>query len=271
MSRDSISHTFKLAGSVCIACSVVVAGAAVGWRAKQEKNKREEMQRNVLKAAYIYEEDKSIEEQFANIETHIVNLETGEFASTENGDPALDADTYKPRRAAKDNDLGMPIAAADDFGGIKRRERYAIVYLVIEDGKVVQVVLPNYGKGLWSTLYGFVSLDADLNTIKGLTYYDQKETPGLGGEVDSEEWKKQWPNKQAFDENGEVKIEVLRGPVNPTDPAREFKVDGLAGATITSRGVTNMLRYWLGKNGFRPFLDKMKASGRLAERGQTNG
>ena len=119
------------------------------------------------------------------------------------------------------------------------------------------VILPVSGMGLWSTLYGFVALDADLRTIRGLTFYEHGETPGLGGEVDNPRWKALWPGRRAFGADAEVRIEVIRGRAGPAD-VDPHRVDGLAGATMTGRGVTNMLRFWLGEHGFRPYLERLR-------------
>ncbi len=149
-----------------------------------------------------------------------------------------------------------------DLASIKRQAKFAAVYLVEEKGGIEKVILPVHGLGLWSTLYGFIALDAkDLTTIKGLVFYEHAETPGLGGEVDNPNWKALWNGKQAFDESGRVRIEVIKGSVNPGNSEARYQVDGLSGATLTARGVDNMLKYWLGENGFGPFLARLKERG----------
>ena len=102
-------------------------------------------------------------------------------------------------------------------------------------------------------LYGYLALAPDARTIVGITFYQHKETPGLGGEVDNPRWKSLWPGRLAYDERGNPAIRVKKGPAGSVeeDP---YQVDGLSGATITSRGVTNLLRFWLGDDGFGPYL-----------------
>ena len=112
-------------------------------------------------------------------------------------------------------------------------------------------------------MYGFLALDADLRTIRGFGFYEHGETPGLGGEVDNPLWKSQWQGKLAFDEAWETRITVLKGKVNPNNPNAQFQVDGLSGATITARGVRDLLKFWLGEDGFGPFLAKMRISERV--------
>jgi Na+-transporting NADH:ubiquinone oxidoreductase subunit C len=151
----------------------------------------------------------------------------------------------------------------NDFASVGRRAKYAPVFRVKREGGngIEAVILPVHGYGLWSTLYGFLALDLDLNTIRGLTFYEHGETPGLGGEVDNPRWKHLWVGKKAFDENGDLRIAVIKGQVNPSAPAAKYEVDGISGATLTSRGVSNLIRFWLGDEGFGPYLDRLRATG----------
>lgn len=254
MARDSVGHTLAVAGMLCVVCSVIVSALAVGLRDKQAANRLAEKQKNILLAAGIYNADRPVEQQFDNIESRLVDLESGEFV-----DPArIDPGTYDQRDAAGDPQLSVEID--EDIAGIKRRAKYAFVYLVKNPaGDVEQFVLPVHGKGLWSTLYGFIAVDDDIDTVNGLTFYEHKETPGLGGEVDNPKWKSQWIGKELFDEDGRLRIEVIKGTVDTNTANAEYKVDGLTGATITSRGVTNTLRYWLGEDAFGPFLDRARS------------
>ena len=125
------------------------------------------------------------------------------------------------------------------------------------DNNLEKVILPVHGYGLWSTLYGFVALESDLNTIAGLGFYEHGETPGLGGEVDNPRWKALWEGKQAYRE-GNVAISVIKGAVNPQASTAAWQVDGLSGATLTSKGVNNLVRFWLGQDGFAPFLSNLR-------------
>ena len=147
--------------------------------------------------------------------------------------------------------------------GIQRVPNQALVYRLVDNGELGLLVLPIEGKGLWSTLYGFIALDADLDTIRGITFYEHKETPGLGGEVDNPRWKALWRDRRAFGEGGErvPRIEVIRGQAGP--PAEDpYRVDGLSGATMTSRGVGRLVRFWLGEEGFAPYLDTLRKGNR---------
>jgi len=102
-----------------------------------------------------------------------------------------------------------------------------------------------------------LALAPDMNTVKSFSFYQHGETPGLGGEVDNPAWKALWPGKKIYDD-GEPKIQVIKGHVEPDTPGAKYKVDGLSGATLTGNGVTNLLHYWLGHNGYQPLLTRLK-------------
>lgn len=256
MQRDSILNTFVVATSVCVFWSVLVSAAAVGLRERQKANKIEERRRNILIAAGLYDEETPLEEAFKQVDVKVVDLETGEYADPSDVDPQK----FDPRAAAKDPEQGVEIEPEKDLAGIKRRAKYAFVYRIEKDGKLDQVVLPINGKGLWSTLYGFVALDGDMKTIRGITFYEHAETPGLGGEIDNPKWKAKWKGKVAFDDQHRVQIKVIRGSVDPAQAEAVHEVDGLAGATLTSRGVSHLVQYWLGDDGFGRFLEKQRES-----------
>ena len=257
MQRDSVLNTFVVSTCLCVVCSVLVSSAAVFLRKPQQANKVREMRKNVLLAAGLFDENVPLDDLFEQIETKIVDLETGQYVPA----TKLDPKKYDQRAAAKDPDSSVEISPDDDLAGIKQREKYSFVYLVKKDGKLDQVVLPIKGKGLWSTLYGFIALDADMQKIRGITFYEHGETPGLGGEIDNDTWKEKWKKgKLAFDDTGQVRIEVVRGNANPNGEDLKYQIDGLAGATITSQGVSRLVQYWLGEDGFKPFLETQSAS-----------
>ncbi|MEP5765582.1 MAG: Na(+)-translocating NADH-quinone reductase subunit C [Halieaceae bacterium] len=251
--KDSIKKTLIVALSLCVVCSVVVSTAAVMLKPMQEANVAEDRKRNILAAAGMLKADVSIDEQFSGISTRVVDLRTGEFSD------AVDSDSYNPIAAAKDTDSSEALAAGTDTGNIGgRRENYGLVYLVGDDRNPERIILPIRGAGLWGQLYGFLALEGDGDTIAGIGFYEHKETPGLGGEVDNPRWKGQWPGKQVF-RDGAVAIDIVKGTADRTGPNADYQVDGLSGATLTTRGVNNLVHFWLGDNGFGPFLANLKA------------
>ena len=198
MANDSVGRTFGVALGVCLVCSVLVSAAAVSLRPTQAVNKTLDKKRNILMAAGLLKSGEvasgeRIDELYQNINTRVVDLATGEYVD------GVDPIAYDQRRAAKDPAQSELVPADVDIANVKRRALHASVYMVSQKGKVKKVILPVHGLGLWSTLYGFVALDArDLNTIRGLVYYEHAETPGLGGEVDNPSWKALWDGKKAF-------------------------------------------------------------------------
>jgi Na+-transporting NADH:ubiquinone oxidoreductase subunit C len=259
MSNDSISKTLLVAFLLCLVCSVVVSTAAVVLKPAQEANKLLDKQKNILIAAGLSDGRGDIGKQFEQVKKRIVNIETGQFADDE-----VDADSYDQRQAQRDPKLSIRIPSDIDIASLKRRAKYAEVYVVNdEQGYLKTLILPISGYGLWSTLYGFIALEDDLNTIAGLAFYDHGETPGLGGEVDNPRWKNQWVGKRVFDDQGQVTARLKKGSVSPDNEleGRHF-VDGLSGATLTSNGINNLLFFWLGEHGFGPFLDRIAESDR---------
>lgn len=253
--RSSARYTVAFSAVVCVVCAVLVSSAAVGLRDRQIVNAELDRRRNVLAAAGAVREGERVgrdetERRFADFEIAAVDLRVGRE------DPAFVTTGYDARRAQGDPQSSRPVPRND--AQVARVPHHVLVYKKRDaTGRLDLLVLPIEGKGLWSTMYGFLALGPDLRTARGLTYYQHGETPGLGGEVDNARWKALWPGRQVFDAQGRAAIEVVRGAAGPAevDPHR---VDGLSGATITSRGVTATLRFWLGEDGFGPYLEQLR-------------
>jgi Na+-transporting NADH:ubiquinone oxidoreductase subunit C len=230
---------------------VVVSTAAVVLKPEQQANKTRDLKRNILMAAGLFDPTLSVEAQFEQVETRVVDLDSGTFTDI---DPA----GFDQRASAKDPGASIRLLGAADVAKIQRRENQALVYLVKDGaGALDKIILPIHGYGLWSTLYGFIALEADGNTVAGLGFYEHGETPGLGGEVDNPRWKAIWPGKQVYQAD-QVAIEVLKGAVSAGSAQQQWQVDGLSGATLTTKGVNNLVRYWLGEQGFKPLLDNLR-------------
>lgn len=255
-SNDTIKKTLVVAVALCIVCSLVVSSAAVLLKPAQVKNKALDRKSNILAAAGMLEPGQSsaeIEEVYASkITPRIVDLQQGTY--TDKFDPK----NFEQRKIAKDPNTSVELSDAEDQANISRRENYSIVYLVEKDGELDKIILPVHGYGLWSTLYGFLALESDLNTVAGFGFYEHGETPGLGGEVDNPKWKGLWPGKEIY-KDGEVAIKVVKGAVDPGASNVEHKVDGLSGATLTSNGVTNLVQFWMGEMGYKQFLANLKS------------
>ena len=260
--KDSLQSTIKVALLLCIACSVLVSGAAVLLKDKQTRNKEFARNRDVLVAAGLFQvgtnDNSDVDEQFKAFSVKLVDLDTGNYLSDEEMQQlGIDPATYEQRRAARDPALSERVPPDLDIAVIKRRAKYASVYVLEENGRVDRVVLPVHGYGLWSTLYGFLAVEGDGNTILGLTFYEHGETPGLGGEVDNPKWRAQWPGKKIYRDDGELGITVTKG--GAADVSDPYEVDGLSGATLTGRGVDNLVKYWMGQEAFGRYLAHLKA------------
>ncbi|MEM6486075.1 MAG: Na(+)-translocating NADH-quinone reductase subunit C [Pseudomonadota bacterium] len=250
-SGESIGKVLRVAFALCVVCSVVVSTAAVMLKPAQEANKSMDKKRNILQAAGMLQQGIGIDEQFKAVEERYVDLSTGQFT-----DEVVAG--YDQREASKDPSRSRDVVSAIDIAKVGRQANIAQVYLVRnEDGAVDRIILPVHGYGLWSTLYGFLALESDANTVAGLGFYEHGETPGLGGEVDNPRWKALWPGKQVY-RDGEVAITLLKGAVDPQSSSADWQVDGLSGATLTSRGVSNLLAFWMGDEGFAPFLNNLR-------------
>lgn len=249
---ESAGKTLVVATVLCGVCSVLVAGAVVILKPKQDFNADLDFKKNVLMSAGLLKADTDVNETFKQVEPIVIDLKTGEVAE------GVDPNTFDQSKADKNPEYVENIPAKQDIAGIKRRSRLQKVFLVKKDGELDQIVLHVYGKGLWSTMKGFLSLDKDGETIRGFNYYAHGETPGLGGEVDNPKWIAQWPGKKAYTADHTPAIRVAKGQVNPEDPNAAYKVDGLSGATLTANGVEHTFQYWLSDAAYSKFLTNVK-------------
>ena len=254
--NDSVAKMLLVTIVLSLVCSVLVSSAAVLLKPLQERNVELARKARILEVAGLMEPGRPVDELFESVETRMVELETGEFSAEH------DPDTFDMQVAARDPRLGIAIPPWEDIAGITRRSRFAPVYMVRdESGALDMVILPVHGYGLWSTMYGFLALSGDGQEVRGLTFYQHAETPGLGGEIENPRWLDKWEGRQVFGPEGEVRLQVVRGGVDPESQWADWMVDGLSGATLTADGVSNMVQYWLGEQGFGPFLARLSEEG----------
>lgn len=253
--QHSTTYIVGFSTLVCVVCALFVASAEVSLRPLKELNILMDRQKNILAVAGLMQPGEEIDaeeirQRFeSSIRPQMIDLSTGEE------DTSIDPASFDQRSAARDPSRSR--RAPSNPSKILRIPNQALIYEVVENDEVSAIIIPIEGYGLWSVLYGYLALAPDARTILGITYYDQKETAGLGGEVENPNWKAKWVGRKAFDERGRVKIAVKKGPAGPPDKD-PYEVDGLSGATITSRGVTNMLHFWLGDEGFGPYLARLR-------------
>lgn len=254
---NSTRYTIVFATIVCVVCALLISVAAVTLQPRQKANARLYMEKNVLIAAGLVKPGADVSraqvERFfqTEVRARLVDFATGELLPEDKAN-ARDYD----QRAAR-NDPGASRAAPANQAGIGRMPERGVVYFVGRDGQVDQVVIPIEGLGMWGTVYGFMALGRDASTIRGLTYYEHKETPGLGGEISNPAWLALWQGRKAYDEQGLPRIAVIKGAAGPPekDP---LKVDGMSGATITSNAITRLTQFWLGDDGYGRFLKKFR-------------
>jgi Na+-transporting NADH:ubiquinone oxidoreductase subunit C len=240
--KETLGKTIGVVLAVCLVCSIIVAGSAVGLRELQNTNAAIDQQSNIIEAAGLIDKangdiagtyEKYVEERF-------VDLSTGQFVEVDKN-----FDMYKAAKEAK-----YSVKVENSNVGFQYRSSVANIFLVKDEaGEVSRIILPVNGSGLWDMMYGYLALDVDGNTVRELVYYKQKETPGLGGEVQNPSWKAKWDGKKLF-KDGDVAIQVKKN----ADSSSDYVVDALSGATLTSNGVQNTLSYWAGDNGYGPFL-----------------
>ncbi len=249
---DTVYGTLLVALVVSLVCSSLVASAAVVLKPRQVANAILDMRRNILEVAGLMDPALEVDELYEGIEPRVIDFATGSYVDD------VDPEAFDPVEAAKDPDLSVAVPAEIDRARVGRRSKHGLVYLVGSEGRVDRIILPVSGYGLWSTMYGFVALEPDGTTIADLTFYAHGETPGLGDFVSKSEWRERWHDKHAFDPEGELRIEVVKGRVSPDDPLADYRVDGVSGATLTGNGVSNLLQYWLGDHAYGPYLRRVQ-------------
>ncbi|MCP4670722.1 MAG: Na(+)-translocating NADH-quinone reductase subunit C [Desulfobacula sp.] len=259
--KETPARTILITLILCVVCSVLVSFSAVYLKPIQEKNKQLDIKKNLLMAAKLIcclnISEELVDEAYHNIEIKVVDLATGLYNET------INPFNFDQAQAARNPDTSKLIDSSLDVAGIKKREKFSKIYIVKTNDRTDQVIFPIYGKGLWSTMYGFIALAPDLSTIKGITFYSHGETPGLGGEIENDSWKKLWIGKKIFDDDFKVIFDIVKGKVYQGDTNIKSKVDGISGATLTGNGVENTILYWFGMDGFLKFIkNEIKTAGK---------
>ena len=255
MPNERPAKELFVAFSVSLVCAVIVSIAAVLLEPLHRANKEQDRQQRI---AEIVERLPGSQELLGTDDASKIRTEMVEFA-TGNIMRAIDPATYDQRAAAADPAQSVAIPKEHDIAGVKRRAKFSPVTLVERDGRIELIILPVRGAGYASTIYGFLALRGDGNTVVALSIFEHAETPGLGADVASPEWLGNWPGKRVRDDVGAIRIGVVKGRVEASSPDAAYQVDGISGATRTSDGVTNMLRFWLGEYGFGPFLERFRS------------
>ena len=257
MTKDSPKKAILAVMLTAIICSSLVSAAVVMLRPIQWNNLLLEQSRNVMQLtglldAHEMPDNDEMLALYKSLDRRIVHIDAAAF------DDTLDPDTFDKRRAVNDPELGTGIPTGIDQASLGRRSRFAPVYIVWKGEEMERIILPVRGAGMWSMLYGFISLQSDLNTIAGMSFYEQNETPGLGDQITHEHWLEQWQGRQIYDEHGQPWFSVSEGVVAEGSEAARYQVDALTGATITGNAVTALVHYWFGPHGYQDFLNAMR-------------
>ncbi|WOT03840.1 Na(+)-translocating NADH-quinone reductase subunit C [Shewanella youngdeokensis] len=249
--KDSFIGTMIFTVTLCLLCSFMITGTAELLKERKLVKKRDELKRNVLIAAAVDIADKDFSEIFKQkVKPLLITLDTGAEA------PQVNVLDFDERLAAIDPNTSRP--PKKDLAKIKSRAAQARVFKVFDDkGELASVVVPIYGKGLWSIIYGYIALQPDLNTIENVIFYEHGETPGIGDFLNDPQWTAQWHGKQLFNAKGKVAFKVVKGGAKPGDI---HGVDAVSGATMSGRGVQRAVKFWFGAEGFEMFFNNLKAA-----------
>jgi Na+-transporting NADH:ubiquinone oxidoreductase subunit C len=228
----------------------MISVAAVALKDRQIYNQNLDRKKSVLKACWLIQPGEKVSAEdvdlkFEAMEPKILDLQTGKYVAD------IDVAAFDPEEVER-------ISAPENSSKIQDLPTQIKVFQLMKEEEVSMLVLPVHGQGLWGPLLGYLALDADMDTIQGLTFYKHKETPGLGAEVDNPKWKKLWPGRKVYDKDGKLAINVIKGAAKAPE-IEPNSVDGISGATLTCRGVTNLLHFWLGEDGYGPYLENFKA------------
>ncbi len=252
--RESVARTLGVAAGVAIFCSLFVSSAVLWLRPIQLAYASIERNRAVVEAAGLVElgaelDEREIVDRFLELETRIVDLETGMFSDS------ISPTTYDLRAAINDPDQTRPIPDDSNIANLGRRPIYMPVYLLRDGANIEQIVLPIYGQGMWAVIHGFISIGADFTTIAGVSFYEHGETPGIGDRFLEPEWLTQWQGRRVYDENQRL---VFRIGDDGASPMASGSIDAITGATVTVSAIEDLVQYWLGDDGFGPFLAAMR-------------
>jgi Na+-transporting NADH:ubiquinone oxidoreductase subunit C len=257
VNNDSPLKAIVVVCSVALVCSVLVSVTTISLKPVQQRNQLVDRSRNIVALTGLVPvgqalSDDEILDAVEQLDIRVVDIATGEF------DTAIDPAEFDARATVNDPDLSVAIGPADDRARIGRRSRFAVVYLVWDGDQLSRVILPIHGQGMWSTLYGYLALEADLKTIAAVSFYEQTETAGLGDQIQRPDWQAQWQGRQLFDDQDNVRFRVATGRVEAGSPAARHQVDALTGATVTGDAVTRLVEYWFGPDGYAVFIDRLR-------------
>jgi len=257
VSEENLGRTLSVATGVALGCALMVSTAVYFLRPMQLAYADLERNRIIVEAAGLAPagsdlSDRAVVALFVDLQVRIVDLETDQFA--DDVDPQL----HDQRAASSDPELSVAIPDQLDLARLGRRAQYVPVYLLMAGARIDRMVLPVHGQGMWSAIYGYLTLESDLNTIAGIRIYEHGETAGIGDRIQDPAWQAEWVGTRLYDDAGELRFQVQRNAAPP------FGVDSISGASVTADAVGDLVRYWLGEHGYAPLLARLRGSGAAA-------
>jgi len=253
----STTYIVGFAGIVCVLCSIGIATASLGLRDLQLANERKALQEKVLSAVDLPEPgpDGKRPELSAEEVDNLFNTRLKLIIVDLQGAEVLADKTNEEKRAAVDE-------ARLKVKGTSEPPALSPVYLKLSGEKVEAYTIEMQGKGLWGPIYGYIALQPDAKTVMNVAFDAPKETPGLGGEIIKPVFKDPWKGKSISAADGSlVPISVAKGSAQLACPGRvQHCVDGVSGATITARGVHDMVEGAITKN-YASYLKRIQAGG----------
>ncbi len=241
--NESRAKTIVVAFLVSAICAALVSGATVMLRPIQAANRAAEEQARIAALVKgIPGMATLLEEAGGSLSSVVIDLESGRAAT---GVTSATLET-----ALADPANWSAIDPGRDLAGLGQRPDFAQVYLLRDGDRVSLALLPVAGQGYGGRIEAVIALRGDRNTIAGIAVTRHSETPGLGARIEESSWQAGFPGTELRDEAGEMRFRVAHGPASGV-----HEVDGITGATRTGRGVTQMVRFWLGPDGYGPLLD----------------
>ena len=209
---------------ICVVCSLLLSATASTLKSRQDYNVELDRKMNVLKAFGVDIKPDGQALPAAAVEDYFKNNIS---------ELVLDGATGQPVE-------GLTSCQVEAMDLADRKKLPLFVWK--ENGEVLKYAFPISGKGLWSTIYGYLALEKDLSTVKGVTFFRHGETPGLGGECEKQWFQDNFKGKQLI-VDGKPQFEVVKGKVADRFPqGNNHAVDGISGATITGNGITKFVR-----------------------------
>ena len=223
--RQSNLYIILYSAAITVVCGGLLAFASITLKDEQDANIALEQKKNILSSVLVVDEDANIEERYAKrVRSFVLDFEGN----------------VKPGLRAEDVTIAVEYKKAP-------KERLLPVYefrSANDSSKVEYAVMPVYGYGLWNNIWGFIAVKSDFTTIQGVKFQHAGETPGLGARIESEEVQDRFKGKTIFEGDKLKPVVMQKGEGNDfsNDPHR---VDGMSSATLTAKGVNNMLADYL--------------------------